>query len=255
VGAESASEPHPRTRRTRRHRPESSQAERRADDAERELMEWKKIKFMQDRVGEDFHATILSCTKYGFFVELDDLFIEGLVPIQTSLAAFGSEERFVFRDTDRAIVGTAPAASSSWASASTCCSTASTASSAACSSRWCHRRAAGRRRRKACANRRSRNAAHGFLHKVQGRDGRAGRAAVRLRLRPEDLQERLKKAWGEWVERQKMLLNEYRLQPWTREAQEFLVEQMNGFFFGEGEGGALPKEYVAPALALTGEAH
>ena len=45
-----------------------------------------------------------------------------------------------------------------------------------------------------------------------------------------------KKAWDEWVERQKMLLNEYRLQPWTREAQDFLVEQMNGFFFGEGEG-------------------
>ena len=33
-----------------------------------------------------------------------------------------------------------------------------------------------------------------------------------------------KKSWGEWVERQKMLLNEYRLQPWTREAQEFLVD-------------------------------
>ena len=43
-----------------------------------------------------------------------------------------------------------------------------------------------------------------------------------------------KKSWGEWVERQKMLLNEYRLQPWTREAQEFLVEQMNEFFFGAG---------------------
>ena len=43
-----------------------------------------------------------------------------------------------------------------------------------------------------------------------------------------------KKSWGEWVERQKMLLNEYRLQPWTREAQDFLVEQMNEFFFGEG---------------------
>ena len=54
-----------------------------------------------------------------------------------------------------------------------------------------------------------------------------------------------KKSWGEWVERQKMLLNEYRLQPWTREAQEFLVEQMNEFFFGEG--GSLPKEYVAPS--------
>ncbi len=87
---------------------ESSQSERRADDAERELMKWKKIKFMQDRVGEDFQATILSCTKYGFFVELDDLFIEGLVPIQTLSNAlpFGDPDRFVFRDTDRAIVGT-----------------------------------------------------------------------------------------------------------------------------------------------------
>ncbi|HTD97184.1 MAG TPA: RNB domain-containing ribonuclease, partial [Edaphobacter sp.] len=79
---------------------ESSQAERRADDAERELIEWKKIKFMQDRIGEDFNAIILSCTKYGFFVELDDLFIEGLVPLTTL-----HDDRYFFRDTDRTIVG------------------------------------------------------------------------------------------------------------------------------------------------------
>lgn len=79
---------------------ESSEAERRADDAERELIEWKKIKFMQERVGEDFDAIILSCTKYGFFVELDELFIEGLVPIGTL-----TDDRYVFRDTDRQIVG------------------------------------------------------------------------------------------------------------------------------------------------------
>ena len=79
---------------------ESSQSERRADDAERELIEWKKIKFMQDRVGEDFNAIILSCTKYGFFVELNDLFIEGLVPL-TSL----QDDHYIFRDTDRQIVG------------------------------------------------------------------------------------------------------------------------------------------------------
>lgn len=86
---------------------ESSQSERRADDAERELMESKKIKFMQHRIGEDFQATVLSCTKYGFFVELDELFIEGLVPIQTlsNSGPFGSFESFFFRDTDRAIVG------------------------------------------------------------------------------------------------------------------------------------------------------
>jgi ribonuclease R len=86
---------------------ESSQSERRADDAERELMEWKKIKFMQDRIGEEFDATVLSCTKYGFFIELDDLFIEGLVPIH-SIAhslSFRDAETFLFRDTDRTIVG------------------------------------------------------------------------------------------------------------------------------------------------------
>jgi len=84
---------------------ECSQAERRADDAERELMEWKKMRFMEDRVGEDFQGIILSCTKYGFFVELDELFIEGLVPM-ASLSGWGSDERFVFRDTDKQIVST-----------------------------------------------------------------------------------------------------------------------------------------------------
>jgi Fe-S cluster biosynthesis and repair protein YggX len=54
-----------------------------------------------------------------------------------------------------------------------------------------------------------------------------------------------KAAWSEWVDRQKMLLNEYRLQPWTPQAQQFLVEQMEMFFFGEGS--ALPSEYVPPA--------
>jgi len=79
---------------------ESSQAERRAADAERELIEWKKMKFMADKVGDDFPAVILSCTKYGFFVELDDMFIEGLVPLGSLVGDYYS-----FRDTDRAIVG------------------------------------------------------------------------------------------------------------------------------------------------------
>jgi Fe-S cluster biosynthesis and repair protein YggX len=54
-----------------------------------------------------------------------------------------------------------------------------------------------------------------------------------------------RKSWQEWLERQKMLLNEYRLQPWTPQAQEFLVEQMQEFFFGSGS--ALPAEYVPPS--------
>ena len=52
-------------------------------------------------------------------------------------------------------------------------------------------------------------------------------------------------AWAEWVDRQKMLLNEYRLQPWTPQAQQFLVEQMEQFFFSEGAG--LPQDFVPPS--------
>jgi ribonuclease R len=79
---------------------ESSQAERRADDAERELMEWKKVKFMQERIGDDFDAMILSVTKYGCFVELDNLFIEGLVPIMSLQG-----DHYTFRENTRQIMG------------------------------------------------------------------------------------------------------------------------------------------------------
>jgi ribonuclease R len=79
---------------------ESSQAERRADEAERELMEWKKVKFMADRVGEDFDAMILSVTKYGCFVELDSLFVEGLVPVASLLG-----DHYTFRENTRQIIG------------------------------------------------------------------------------------------------------------------------------------------------------
>ncbi|GGH03791.1 ribonuclease R family protein [Silvibacterium dinghuense] len=82
---------------------ESSANERRAADAERELVEWKKLKFMRDRVGEDFHAMILSATKYGLFVELDDLFVEGLVPIQ-SLGALDNDY-YTWRENTREIIG------------------------------------------------------------------------------------------------------------------------------------------------------
>jgi len=79
---------------------ESSQSERRAEEAERELMEWKKVKFMQDRIGDDFDGMILSITKYGCFVELDNLFIEGLVPI---LSLQG--DHYTFRENTRQIMG------------------------------------------------------------------------------------------------------------------------------------------------------
>jgi Fe-S cluster biosynthesis and repair protein YggX len=49
-------------------------------------------------------------------------------------------------------------------------------------------------------------------------------------------------AWKLWEERQKMILNEYRLMPWQKEAQEIVAKQMEDFFFGEGS--ALPPDYV-----------
>jgi ribonuclease R len=79
---------------------ETSITERRAADAERELVEWKKIKFMQDRVGEQFDAMVLNPAKYGLFVELKDLFVEGLVPIETLV-----DDRYTYRENTREIVG------------------------------------------------------------------------------------------------------------------------------------------------------
>ena len=79
---------------------ESSQAERRAADAERELVEWKKVRFMQDKVGDEFAALVLNPAKYGLFVELTDLFVEGLVPIDTLRG-----DRYIWRENTHEIVG------------------------------------------------------------------------------------------------------------------------------------------------------
>ena len=78
----------------------SSQSERSAAEAERELLEWKKLKFMEQRVGEDFDGLIVSVTKFGFFVELTELFIEGLVPLN-SLA----DDNYSFHENTRQIIG------------------------------------------------------------------------------------------------------------------------------------------------------
>jgi len=77
-----------------------SDTERRAAEAERELVEWKKAKFMEDRVGEQFPALIISTTRFGFFAELQDLFIEGLVPID-SLPG----DRYTYHENTHKIIG------------------------------------------------------------------------------------------------------------------------------------------------------
>ncbi len=79
---------------------ETSEAERRAAEAERELMEWKKVAFMAGRMGEEFEALIISLTKHGIFVELMDLFVEGFVPLDSL-----EGDRYVYREKMRAMVG------------------------------------------------------------------------------------------------------------------------------------------------------
>jgi len=79
---------------------ESSRNERRAADAERELVEWKKVKFMEDKIGEDFDGLIISVAKYGFFVELTDLFVEGLVPLSSL-----HDDHYTYHENTREIIG------------------------------------------------------------------------------------------------------------------------------------------------------
>ena len=59
----------------------TSERERRADEAERELIQWKKVRFMADKVGEVFDGYITGVTHFGLFVELVDHFVEGLVHV------------------------------------------------------------------------------------------------------------------------------------------------------------------------------
>ena len=81
---------------------ESSEAERRADGAERELIEWKTAQFMESHLGEEYDALIISVQKFGFFVELVDIFVEGLVSIDRIEGFTGL--RCTFRERDHAIV-------------------------------------------------------------------------------------------------------------------------------------------------------
>jgi ribonuclease R len=61
----------------------TSEMERRADDAERELVQWKKVRFMADKVGDEFDGYITGVATFGLFVELTEHFVEGLVHISS----------------------------------------------------------------------------------------------------------------------------------------------------------------------------
>ena len=79
---------------------ETSEAERRAQDAERELINLKKVAFMTGHLGDEFDALLISLTKHGFFVELMDLFVEGFVSFESL-----EDDHYVYRESLRAAVG------------------------------------------------------------------------------------------------------------------------------------------------------
>ena len=58
-----------------------STAERRADEATRDVLSWLKCEYMLNRVGDAFHGVVSAVTPFGLFVALDELFVEGLVHI------------------------------------------------------------------------------------------------------------------------------------------------------------------------------
>ena len=57
--------------------------ERRADEAERELLQWKKVRFMADKVGDEFDGYVTGVAPFGLFVELVEHYVEGLVHISS----------------------------------------------------------------------------------------------------------------------------------------------------------------------------
>ena len=60
-----------------------SMTERRADDATRDVMAWLKCEFLRDHVGEEYNGVIAAVVPFGFFVDLSDIYIEGLVHVST----------------------------------------------------------------------------------------------------------------------------------------------------------------------------
>src|SRR5438445_7503804 len=81
---------------------ETYEAERRANGDERELMDWKTAQFMEEHLGEEYDGLIISVQKYGCFVELFEVFVEGLLPVRAPGVFAGTP--CVLREPDHAIV-------------------------------------------------------------------------------------------------------------------------------------------------------
>ena len=93
----------------------TSEMERRADDAERELLQWKKVRFMADKVGDEFEGYITGVAQFGMFIELVEHYVEGLVHVSSMAddyyrfveqqhVLFGENTKKVYRLGDKVVV-------------------------------------------------------------------------------------------------------------------------------------------------------
>ncbi|KAA0894003.1 ribonuclease R [Oryzomonas rubra] len=78
----------------------TSKRERVAMEAERDVVEMKKVQYMQQHLGEEFDGYITGVTGFGFFVELEELFVEGLVHISTL-----DDDQYTFQEKQHSLVG------------------------------------------------------------------------------------------------------------------------------------------------------
>jgi ribonuclease R len=79
---------------------ESSERERAADAAETEVDEWRKAVFMAGHLGEEFEGMIINVRDFGFYVELDDFFIDGLVPVASL-----TDDRYFYDERVHSLIG------------------------------------------------------------------------------------------------------------------------------------------------------
>lgn len=77
-----------------------SEAERRASEAERELLEWKKVRFMADKLGEEFTGYVTGVQAFGVFVELDEIYVQGLVHVSSM-----ADDYYLFDDKAHTLKG------------------------------------------------------------------------------------------------------------------------------------------------------
>ena len=77
-----------------------SMTERRADDASRDVEQWLKCEYMRDKVGENFHGVISGVAGFGLFVELSEVYVEGLVSIRDL-----KDDNFIFDDVHHQLKG------------------------------------------------------------------------------------------------------------------------------------------------------